>query len=69
MRLADKVRYKLQELRGRVKRSVGDVTRNPRLQSEGRADEVLGDLKQAGQKVKDAFRGQATRRRRRRGRY
>ena len=65
MSLADKLSDKVQELRGRMKRSAGDATRNPRLQAEGRADQMSGDLKQAGEKVKDAFRGRGTRRRRR----
>jgi len=68
--LADKFSNKVQELRGRMKRGVGDATRNPRLQSEGRGDQVSGDLKQAGEKIKDAFRGRGARRRRRyRGQY
>jgi uncharacterized protein YjbJ (UPF0337 family) len=61
---ADKFRDKVQVLRGRVKRNTGEVTGNRRLQAEGSADEVMGNLKQAGEKVKDAFRGRGTRRRR-----
>jgi uncharacterized protein YjbJ (UPF0337 family) len=61
---ADKFRDKMQVLRGRIKRDTGEVTGSGRLQAEGRADEVMGNLKQAGEKVKDAFRGRGTRRRR-----
>ncbi|MGH3515278.1 MAG: CsbD family protein, partial [Pseudonocardiaceae bacterium] len=61
---ADKFRDKAQVLRGRVKRNTGEVTGNRRLQAEGSADEVMGNLKQAGEKVKDAFRGRGNRRRR-----
>ena len=61
---ADKARVKAQELRGRIKRNTGEVTGDRRLEAEGRADEVMGNLKQAGEKVKDAFRGRGTRRRR-----
>jgi uncharacterized protein YjbJ (UPF0337 family) len=64
MSFADKLRDKAQELRGRIKRNTGEVTRNRRLQAEGTADEMMGNLKQAGEKVKDAFRGRGTRRRR-----
>jgi uncharacterized protein YjbJ (UPF0337 family) len=60
---ADKIRIKTQELRGRIKRNTGEITGNRRLQSEGRTQEVMGNLKQAGEKVKDAFRGRGTRRR------
>jgi uncharacterized protein YjbJ (UPF0337 family) len=63
---ANKFRDKMQVLRGRIKRDTGEVTGSGRLQAEGRADEVMGNLKQAGEKVKDAFRGRGTRRRRRR---
>jgi len=62
---ADKVSNKVQELRGRIKRNTGEVTGDKRLQAEGRADEVQSNLKQAGEKIKDAFRGWGTRRRRR----
>ncbi|HEX5349755.1 MAG TPA: CsbD family protein [Pseudonocardiaceae bacterium] len=64
MSFADKFRNKVQVLRGHVKRNTGEVTGSGRLQAEGRADEVMGNLKQAGEKVKDAFRGRGTRRRR-----
>ncbi|MGH3822567.1 MAG: CsbD family protein [Pseudonocardiaceae bacterium] len=69
MSFADKFRDKIQVLRGRMKRNTGEVTGSRRLQAEGRADEVMGNLKQAGEKVKDAFRGRGTRPRRRRRQY
>ena len=62
---ADKLRNKAQEFRGRIKRNTGEVTGDRRLQAEGSADEVKSNLKQAGEKVKDAFRGRGPRRRRR----
>jgi uncharacterized protein YjbJ (UPF0337 family) len=65
--LADKFNHKVQEVRGRMKRGVGDATRNPRLEREGRGDQMSGGLKQAGEKIKDAFRGRGARRRRRYG--
>jgi uncharacterized protein YjbJ (UPF0337 family) len=61
---ADKFRAKAQALRGRMKRNTGEVTGDRSLQAEGRADEVMGNLKQASEKAKDAFRGRGTRRRR-----
>jgi uncharacterized protein YjbJ (UPF0337 family) len=63
MSFADKFRHKAQELRGRIKRNTGEVTGDRRLQAEGTAEEVMGNLKQAGEKIKDAFRGRGTRRR------
>lgn len=62
MSFADKFRNKAQELRGRIKRSTGEATGDRRLEAEGKADELMGNLKQAGEKVKDAFRGRGTRR-------
>jgi uncharacterized protein YjbJ (UPF0337 family) len=61
---ADKFSNKAQELRGRIKRNTGEVTGDRGRQAEGRADEVKGNLKQAGEKVKDSFRGRGPRRRR-----
>lgn len=63
MGFADKVRHKAQEMRGRIKRNTGEVIGDPRLQAEGTVDEVTGNLKQTGDRVKDAFRGRGTRRR------
>jgi uncharacterized protein YjbJ (UPF0337 family) len=62
---SDKFRNKAQEFRGRIKRNTGEVTGDRGLQAEGSADEVKSNLKQAGEKVKDAFRGRGPRRRRR----
>ena len=63
MGLADKFNNKAQELRGRIKRNAGEVSGDRRLEAEGSADERKGHLKQAGEKVKDVFRGRGTRRR------
>lgn len=63
MGFGDKLNRKTQELRGRVKRNAGEVTGNRRLEAEGAAEETKGNLKQAVQKVKDAFRMGGRRRR------
>ena len=63
MTFADKFTHKAQELRGRIKRNTGEVTGDRRLEADGRADEVKGNLKQAGEKIKDAFRRRGTRHR------
>ena len=54
---ADKFTNKLQKLRGRMKRNAGAVSGDRRLEAEGSSEEVRGGLKQAGEKVRDAFRG------------
>jgi len=64
MGFGDKVAHKTQELRGRMKRNAGEVTGNPRLKAEGSSEEVMGNLKQAVEKIKDAFRMGGHRRRR-----
>jgi uncharacterized protein YjbJ (UPF0337 family) len=51
----DKLKNKAQELAGEGKESVGDATDNRDLQAEGEKDKAAGNLKQAGEKVKDAF--------------
>jgi uncharacterized protein YjbJ (UPF0337 family) len=51
----DKAKNKAEELGGKGKEAVGDATDNRDLQAEGKADQVSGNLKQAGEKVKDVF--------------
>jgi uncharacterized protein YjbJ (UPF0337 family) len=55
--LGDKFSNKAQEMRGRIKRNTGEVTGDRRLQAEGASVERKGQLKQVGEKIKDAFRG------------
>ncbi len=57
MSFANKVNNKARELRGRIKRNAGEVTGDRRLEAEGRAQETGGHLRQAGEKIKDVFRG------------
>jgi uncharacterized protein YjbJ (UPF0337 family) len=51
----DKMKNKAQELSGEGKESLGEATDNRDLQAEGTKDKAAGNLKQAGEKVKDAF--------------
>ena len=52
---ADKMSNKVDEVAGKAKEAVGDATDDRDLQAEGKADQSKADLKQAGEKVKDAF--------------
>ena len=52
----DKVDNKVQELKGDAKEKVGDATGDESLQAEGKGDQFAGNIKQAGENVKDAFR-------------
>ncbi|HUZ19918.1 MAG TPA: CsbD family protein [Acidimicrobiales bacterium] len=51
----DKIKNKLQSAKGKMKRGVGKATNDRSLEAEGTVDEVSGNLKQAGENVKDAF--------------
>jgi uncharacterized protein YjbJ (UPF0337 family) len=52
----DKIKNKAQELTGQGKEHAGRTTNDPDLEAEGHQDQASGNLKQAGEKVKDAFR-------------
>src|SRR5215203_21239 len=51
----DKLTNKIEEVSGKGKQAVGDATDNRDLQAEGNKEETKSNLKQAGEKVKDAF--------------
>jgi len=54
MSTADKASNKAEEVKGKVKETTGQAVGNDRLEAEGVADQTKGNLKQAGEKVKDA---------------
>jgi len=56
MSLEDKARNVVETARGKAKDVAGRATDDPGLEAEGKADQVTGHLKQAGEKVKDAVR-------------
>ncbi|PRX22997.1 CsbD family protein [Actinoplanes italicus] len=55
MGLDDKIENKTQEATGKAKQSIGEATDDKDLQAEGKADERTSNVKQAGEKIKDAF--------------
>jgi uncharacterized protein YjbJ (UPF0337 family) len=55
MSATDKAKNKLQETKGHVKDAAGKATKDRSLEAEGKRDKAAGNLKQAGEKVKDAF--------------
>ena len=55
MSAEDKMRNKVDELSGKGKEALGKVTDDPDPVAEGRADQTRGNLKQAGEKIKDVF--------------
>jgi uncharacterized protein YjbJ (UPF0337 family) len=52
----DKLKHSAESGLGKAKEKLGDATDDQSLQAEGRKDQSKSDLKQAGEKVKDAFR-------------
>ncbi len=56
MTLEDKARHTSETVRGKAKDVVGRAKGDPEMETEGKVEQVLGHLKQAGEKVKDAAR-------------
>lgn len=55
MSVEDKAKNKIDELGGKVKEAVGKVTGDERTENEGKLDQVKSNLRDAGEKIKDAF--------------
>ena len=53
----DKSSNKGQELKGSAKETWGKATGNESMEAEGKGDKSKANLKQAGENVKDAFKG------------
>ncbi|MEV8566200.1 CsbD family protein [Streptomyces sp. NPDC051322] len=51
----DKTRARAEQAKGKAKKAVGRTVGNESMAAEGRADESKGDLRQAKEKAKDAF--------------
>jgi uncharacterized protein YjbJ (UPF0337 family) len=55
MTTTDKAKNARQQAKGKMKEAAGKLSGNDKLRAEGRADQTKGNLKQAGEKLKDAF--------------
>jgi uncharacterized protein YjbJ (UPF0337 family) len=55
MSATDKAKDKAQEVAGKVKEKAGQASDDDDLEARGKADQAKGNLKQAGEKIKDAF--------------
>ncbi|GAA2087925.1 CsbD family protein [Kitasatospora saccharophila] len=55
MSMGDKAKNAGDKIKGTAKEATGKAVGNERLEAEGKADKAKGDLKQAGEKVKDTF--------------
>ncbi len=51
----DKAKNKGEGVLGKAKEKLGSATDDQSLENEGKKDQSKADLKQAGEKVKDAF--------------
>lgn len=56
MSFIDKAKNTAEKVAGQAKEKVGEATGNDRLQAEGERDQTTGNLKQAGENVKDTLR-------------
>jgi len=57
MGIEDKASNKVEDVKGKVKESTGKATDDESLEAEGKTDQTKSSLKQAGENVKDAFKG------------
>jgi uncharacterized protein YjbJ (UPF0337 family) len=55
MTTTDKAKNTAQQAKGKLKETVGKASGNNKLRAAGKADQVKGNVKQAGEKLKDAF--------------
>ncbi len=55
MGLDDKLKNTGEDLKGKSKEATGEATNDPELKAEGKGDQAKSDIKQAGEKIKDAF--------------
>lgn len=51
----DKMENKKDEVKGAAKEHAGKATDDEQMEREGKTDQSVSNLKQAGEKVKDAF--------------
>lgn len=55
MGMDDKLKNSAEGALGKAKEKLGDASDDHEMQAEGQKDQSKADLKQAGEKVKDAF--------------
>ena len=55
MGLDDKLSNAAEDAKGKAKEAVGKGTDDEELERQGKTDQAKSDLKDAGEKVKDAF--------------
>jgi uncharacterized protein YjbJ (UPF0337 family) len=58
MGLKDKAKNTAQNLAGKAKKTTGEATGDKNLKDQGKTDQGKSSLKDAGENVKDAFKGE-----------
>jgi uncharacterized protein YjbJ (UPF0337 family) len=56
MATTKKAKNKAQEVKGKTKKHIGRATGDRSMEARGRLDQAAGNLKQATEKARDAFR-------------
>ena len=54
MGILDKAQNEIEKLKGSAKEEAGKRNNDPQLEAEGKKDQASGELKNAGEKAKDA---------------
>jgi uncharacterized protein YjbJ (UPF0337 family) len=54
MGLQNKIANRVQVLRGKAKEAAGRISNNPGLAVDGKLEQGMGHIRQAGEKMKDA---------------
>ena len=55
MSAVDKIKNKMDDVEGKAKEALGNLAGDKDTEREGKTDQAKADLKDAGEKVKDAF--------------
>ena len=55
MSATDKAKNAIEDAEGKAKETIGRATDDEELEAQGRTDQAKSSLKDAGEKVKDAF--------------
>ncbi len=55
MGLDDKIKNAAQDIAGKAKEGIGNLTDNDKLAAEGQADQTKANVKKAGENIKDTF--------------
>jgi uncharacterized protein YjbJ (UPF0337 family) len=55
MSALDKAKNAIEDLEGKAKEALGKVSGDKDTEAEGKGDQAKADIKDAGEKVKDAF--------------